>query len=148
MSKKAPLARLIAKDIEAALDHTNSQKIIYQNNSKVLIGYRQEGQIRVNQTIDCGTCVSAKKLALELSGTKSIKCAREIKYEKLLSHPWYGTVILEELTEQDRQFILLYIHENQNLDGQAYKNKTQLLFVDDPQKPANHAVIHEVLVCL
>lgn len=88
----------------------------------------------------------SKRLALALAGIRTDH--RLSSFQKLQSHPWYGTVILEELSENDRTFIVLFIQKHENLSKPDFSIKVHRLFIDDKYRPSNHAIIQEVLACL
>lgn len=125
---------------------TSTKNLIRQSGSEVQIGNFNESDATINHTINCQSPKAARQLALELSGTKALSADQgEITYKKLRSHPWYGTVLLEELTEGDRQFIAIFVRENSNYSTQDFKLKAHSLFIDEPHKPINHALIQEIL---
>lgn len=128
----------------------DKSRFIQQSGSRIELGV-QHGQLRKDrQVIECGTPISARKLALELSGIKeSHGKRREQKFRKLATHPWYGQVIFNDLTEDDRQYIVIFIRKNKSLSDEEYRTRIHRLFLDDPNKPENHALIQEVVsLCL
>jgi hypothetical protein len=125
---------------------TSTKKFIKQIGSEVQIGFYQQDSHQNSLTINCSAPSSARQLALELSGTKQFSHdRRQLRYRKLLSHPWYGTVLLEELSGDDRYYIVLFISENSTNSDDAFNLKVHQLFVDDSRKPTNHALIQEIL---
>lgn len=97
--------------------------------------------------INCQSKNQAHKLALSLAGIVQDSSRRE-KYRKLQSHPWYGQVIFQELVEDDRQFISIFIEKSDALSEEQFRLTVQRLFIDDANRPRHHAVIQEVLSCL
>lgn len=127
-------------------NRSSKKNLIRQIGSEVQIGNFNESDATISHTINCRSPESARQLALELSGSKpTTSSSKQIEYTKLHTHPWYGVVILEELTETDRNFISLYIQENVDTPARDFKLKVHRLFIDDPNQPINHALIQEIL---
>ncbi len=122
-------------------------KFLQQAGPKIQIGNFSEASTNITHTINCESSKLARQLVLELSGTKvSAVDPRENNFSKLKTHPWYGLVVLDqELTEQDKHFIALYIQENSDTSVQEFKLKAHRVFIDDPHRPVNHALIQEIL---
>lgn len=94
--------------------------------------------------IQCSSRNNARTLALSLAGIVQ-DSSRNEKYRKLQTHPWYGQVIFQELTENDRQFISILIENMITLTDEQFRLTVNKLFIDAPDKPRHHAVIQEVL---
>ncbi len=95
--------------------------------------------------IICESPQRAHRLALSLSGLSRSSDSRFEKFLKLQSHPWYGTILLETLSDSDREFIVLYIDKSVGLTDEEYRRKVHLLFLDESKQFENCAVIQEVL---
>jgi len=125
---------------------TSTKNLILQTGSEVEIGNYDESDASTKFTIKCRSSKSARQLALELSGIKiSSAEQRENEFRKLRTHPWYGTVLLEELNSDDRHFIALFVREHSKVSDQDFRIKVHRLFIDGPERPTNHALIQEVL---
>jgi hypothetical protein len=132
---------------EKTKNEGNTQtKFIRQIGPKVEIGLYDYHNAAITHSINCDDQAKAKQLALELSGTKHSSCAKTIRYTKLQSHTWYGIVLLEDLSEEDKNIITIFINEHSNIPDQAFKLKVHSLYIDDPNRPTNHALIQEILL--
>ena len=134
--------------IKSQTQRTPTQNFIRQTGSKVEVGTCSDAR-EETVAINCETLKSARHLALELSGTKLFTSnARQIEFVKLHTHPWYGTVLLEELTREDKNFIGFYIRKYPNISNHDFKLNVHGLFIDDPYRPVNHALIQELLLII
>lgn len=132
---------------EKTKNEGNTQtKFIRQIGPKVEIGGFDHSYARITHSINCEDREKAKQLTFELSGTKHSSYANIVRYTKLRSHPWYGMVLLEDLTEEDKNLITIFINEHSDISGPDFKLKVHSLFIDDPKRPTNHSLIQEILM--
>jgi hypothetical protein len=116
----------------------------FENKVKINTQTTPSDQFSKPIEIHCQSKSHARTLALALAGIVQ-DLSRKEKYQKLQSHPWYGQVIFQELTEHDRQLISILIEKTDSLSNEQFRITVQKLFVDDQLRPKNHAVIQEVL---
>lgn len=128
---------------------THTEKFIRQIGPRLEIGKYDYNNANIIHSIECGDQGKARQLALELSGTKfNLSCEKKSSYTKLQSHPWYGLVLLEELFEDDKNIIALFIDDNSIDSDQDFKIQAHRLFIDDSKRPIDHALIHEMLMVI
>lgn len=125
---------------------THTQNFIRQFGPRVEVGQYDYHNASIAHSINCEDQAKAKQLALELSGIKRSSCAKIIRYTKLQSHAWYGTVLLEDLSEEDKNIISIFIKVHSNIPDPVFKLKVHSLYIDDPNRPTNHALIQEILL--
>lgn len=122
-------------------------KFIKQDGSHVHVGQFGFNQIKIVHSVACKSRTIARRLALGLAGLKIIEDnSKRRTYAKLKTHPWYGTVILGELSNENCQFIVIYVAENAFTPSDEFKYRVCELFIDNSRRPPDRALIPEILL--
>jgi len=122
------------------------QRYIEQVGKTVRVGRHSPSPVQESTIeITCHSTKASRELALSLAGVRLEASTRLEKCRKLQTHPWYGTVLVEDLSVEDRQFIVFFVQHHEELSQNEFALKVHRLFLDERKRGDSHAVIQEVL---
>lgn len=125
---------------------THTKNFIRQIGPLVQIGKFDQDNIKVTFSITCDDQSKAQNLALELSGTKRCPKRKNIfLFRKLQSHPWQGTVLLEDTSSSNKHLITIFIQKSSEQSDKPFELSFQIIYSDLPSNLMKQTQFMKVL---